>query len=447
MKLSRYTYCLITLCLLITAKEQFGQVYKFDFGSGKSAPGYIQITPQTTFNYKTGYGFDQGSVVESIDRGGDALTGDFITANKPFYFSVKLPDGNYDVKLILGDSKGSSATTVRTECRRLMLENIRTQKGKFSVQTITIHVKDSVIRNAEGQAINKVRLKPREVSYLHWDNLLTLEFNDSLPKVAAMEISVNHTATTIFLAGNSTVVDQDREPWCAWGQIFPRFLIPSKVVIANYAESGETLRAFKGERRLDKIWSLVKPGDYLFIEFAHNDQKAGSSHLDPFTTYRETLKEWIMEARKRKVNPVLVTSMNRRTFDSSGHITNSLLEYPEAMRQTGREENVPVIDLNAMSKTLYESLGPELTLKAFVHFPANSFPNQPEAFKDNTHFTPYGATQLARCIIESIREQKLPLANYIRKDVPRYDPVHPLMPDKFYWPQSPLVAAIRPDGN
>src|SRR5690242_7020403 len=108
MKRSRYSYCLITLCLLITAKEQFGQLYKFDFGSGKTAPGYIQITPQTIFNYKTGYGFDQGSTVESIDRGGDALTGDFITSSKPFYFSVKLPDGNYDIKLILGDSKGTS---------------------------------------------------------------------------------------------------------------------------------------------------------------------------------------------------------------------------------------------------------------------------------------------------------------------------------------------------
>lgn len=447
MKLSRYTSSLITLCLLISAKEQFGQAYKFDFGSGKAAPGYIRITPESIFNYKTGYGFDQGSVVESVDRGGDALTGDFITSNKPFFFSVKLPDGNYDVKLILGDSKGSSATTVRTECRRLMLDNIRTQKGKFSVQTITIHVKDSMIRNAEGQTISKVRLKPREVSYLHWDNLLTLEFNDSLPKVAAIEITPNKTSTTIFLAGNSTVVDQDREPWCAWGQIFPCFLIPSKVVVANYAESGETLRAFKGERRLEKIWSLVKPGDYLFIEFAHNDQKPGSSHLDPFTTYKETLKEWIIEARKRKVNPVLVTSMHRRTFDSTGHITNSLLEYPEAMRQTGREENVPVIDLNAMSKILYESLGPEQTLKAFVHFPANSFPNQPEALKDNTHFTPYGATELAKCMVQSIRQQKLPLASYIRKEVPNYDPAHPLSPSTFYWPQSPLVAAVKPDGN
>ena len=300
MKLSRHIYWLITLCLLITAKEQFGQVYKFDFGSGKAAPGYIQITPQSVFNYKTGYGFDQGSVVESVDRGGGVLTGDYITSNKPFYFSVKVPDGNYDVKLFLGDSRGRSATTVRAECRRLMLDNIKTKKGKFSVQTITVHVRDSLIRDLEGEAINKVRLKPREVSYLHWDNLLTIEFNDSLAKVCAVEITPNKTATTIFLAGNSTVVDQDREPWAAWGQMFPRFLIQSKVVVANYAESGETLKAFKGEKRLEKIWSIAKPGDYLFIEFTHNDQKPGGNYLEPFTTYKQTLKEWITDARNRK---------------------------------------------------------------------------------------------------------------------------------------------------
>jgi lysophospholipase L1-like esterase len=438
---------LIMLCLLFSWTSPFAQSWQFDFGSGKTAPGYIQVTPQTTFSYKTGYGFDQGSIVESVDRGGDALTGDFITSNKPFYFSVKLPDGNYDVRLILGDSKGSSATTVRAECRRLMLENVRTPKGKFSVETITVHVRDSIIRNAEGETTGKVRLKPREVSYLHWDNLLTLEFNDSLPKVAAVVITPNKTASTVFLAGNSTVVDQDREPWSAWGQIFPRYLIPSKIVVANYAESGETLRAFKGEKRLEKIWSLVKPGDYLFIEFAHNDQKAGGNHLDPFTTYKQTLKEWILEARKRQVSPVLVTSMHRRTFDSSDHIINSLLDYPLAMRQTAKEENVPLIDLNAMSKILYEAWGPEASKKAFVHFPANSFPNQTQALKDDTHFTPYGATELAKCIISSIRNQKLTLANYIKKNVPVYDPAHPLLPGKFYWPQSPLVAAVKPDGN
>jgi lysophospholipase L1-like esterase len=422
-------------------------LFKFDFGSGKVAPGYIQITPETKFNYKIGYGFDETSALESVDRGGDAFTGDFITSKQPFYFSVLLPDGNYDVKLWLGDTKGRSATTVRVENRRLMLENTRTAMGKVIEQVFTVHVRDSLIRNEKGEVVSKVRLKPREISYLHWDNMLTIEFNDSLPKVCGLEIRPNKTATTIFLAGNSTVVDQDREPWAAWGQMFPRFLVPSTVVVANYAESGETLKAFKGERRLEKIWSMAKPGDYLFIEFAHNDQKEGSSHLDPFTTYKQTLKEWITEARQRKLVPVLVTSMHRRSFDSSGHIINTLSDYPEAMRQTAREENVALIDLNAMSKILYETWGPDGSLKAFVHYPANTFPNQKEELKDNTHFNPYGAYELTECIVSSIRKQNLPLAKFIKKEIRDFDPSKPMTVDKFYWPPSRLMSSIKPDGN
>ncbi len=441
----KFYFLIIILFAISTQAQQTS--FKFDFGSGKTAPGYIQITPESKFSYQTGYGFDQNSIVESIDRGGNPLTGDFITSNKPFYFSVKLPDGNYDVKLLLGDENGISATTVRTECRRLMLENIRTAKGKISTENFTVHIKDSLIRDASGNAVSKVRLKPREINYLHWDNMLTIEFNDSLPKVGAVEITLNKTATTIFLAGNSTVVDQDKEPWAAWGQMFPRFLIPGKCVVANYAESGEALKSFKGERRLEKIWSMAKPGDYLFIEFAHNDMKQGGSYLEPFTTYRQTLKEWIAEAKNKKMIPVLVTSMHRRNFDSTGKIINTLLQYPEAMRQTAMEENCALIDLNAMSKILYEAWGVEKSLKAFVHFPANTFPNQDRKLEDNTHFTTYGAYQLASCIVSSIQNQNLPLAKFIKKEISSYNPASPMPYEKFYWKQSVLVASTKPDGN
>lgn len=438
----------IAFILFITCTGDAQQrSYKFDLGTGLVAPGYTAVTPETKFNNQSGYGFDPDAVVEAVNRGGDPLKRDFITSKKPFFFSVRLPDGNYDVKLLLGDTKGTSATTVRTECRRLMLENIRTRPGEIAEQHFTVHVKDSAIRNPAGYIINRVRLKPREYAYLHWDNLLTIEFNDSLPKVCAIEISPNTTATTIFLAGNSTVVDQANEPWAAWGQLFPAMLVPSTVAVANYAESGETMKAFKGERRLEKIWSLGKPGDYLFIEFTHNDQKPGGNHLDAFTTYKQTMKEWIREARSRTMIPVLVTSMHRRRFDSTGQIFNTLNEYPEAMRQTAKEENVTLVDLNAMSKILYEAWGPERSIKAFVHFPANTFPGQDKKLEDNTHFSTYGAYELAKCIVHSIRQQQLPLAGFVKKDIGPYDPSAPLPFEQFYWPPTPFKEVDKPDGN
>jgi lysophospholipase L1-like esterase len=360
---------------------------------------------------------------------------------------VNLPDGNYDVKIILGDKKGTSATTVRAECRRLFLENIRTAKGKFVTETFTVNVRDSLIRDEKGNIVKAVRLKPREYSYLHWDNFLTIEFNDSLPKVCAIEITPNKTAPTIFLAGNSTVVDQDKEPWAAWGQMIPRFFAPGKAAVANYAESGEALNSFLSARRLEKILSLMKPGDYLFIEFGHNDMKQKGPGIGPFTSYKKLLKQYIAEVKKKGGIPVLVTSMHRRNFDKDGKIINTLLEYPEAVRQTAKEENVAIVDLNAMSKVLYEAWGPTKSIKAFVHFPANTFPGQTTKLEDNTHFSTYGAYQLAKCIVKSIKDQNLPLAQFLRTDIAVYDPASPAAFESFYWPLSSFMTSTKPDGN
>lgn len=419
-------------------------VYKFDLGSGKVQPGYTQVLPETTYTPQRGYGFEFSSDLSAQSSNGkDALRDDYITSSKPFYFSVKLPEGNYNVKVLLGDKKGISTTTIKAECRRLMVEKVKTAKGKYTTAEFTVHVKDSVIRPSG----TKVRLKPREVAYLHWDDKLTLEFNNTAPKVCAIEISKAEGIPTVFLAGNSTVVDQAEEPWAAWGQMFPAFFQPRKIAVANYAESGETLKAFKGERRLEKIWSMAKPGDYLFIEFAHNDQKPGGNHLDPFTTYKQTVKEWIAEARKRGMTPVLVTSMNRRTFDSTGRITNSLGDYPEAMRQTAKEEGAALIDLNTMSKTLYESWGPEKSIKAFVHFAANTYPNQPKDVMDNTHFSTYGAYELAKCVVKGIQQSVPQLAAYLKKNLPAFDPSHPDDVSKWALPPSTFIGTVKPDGN
>lgn len=161
-----------------------------------------------------------------------------------------------------------------------------------------MHVKDSVIRDVKGTAFDKVKLKTREINYLHWDNLLTIEFNDTAAKICAIEITPNTSAINIFIAGNSTVVDQDRDPWASWGQVIPSFFIPGNICIANYAESGETLSSFEAANRLKKILNLMKSGVYLFVEFGHNDQKQKGDGSGPFTYYKRDLKFFISEVRK-----------------------------------------------------------------------------------------------------------------------------------------------------
>ena len=418
--------------------------FKFDFGTERTENGFIPITSTSKFDKKTGYGFMDISGLKSVDNGGNALTGDFITSDKPFYFSVIIPEGNYDITLNLGDSKGISEATVRVENRRLMLNDVKTKQGEVLEKQITVHVKDSIIRNQDGTQIGIVKLKPRERKYLHWDNLLTIEFNDKAPKVCSVIIQPNTKAKTIYLTGDSTVVDAQYEPWASWGQMLPYFFVPNEVVIANYAESGETLKAFEDRQRIDKIWKKIKPGDYLFIQFAHNDQKSGNSIK---SGYRKRLKEWISKARELGAIPVLVTSMNRRVFDENNKIVNTLNDFPDAVREIAKEEKADLIDLNAMSKTLFEAMGPEAAKKAFVHYPANTYPNQPMALADDTHFNTYGAYELAKCVVKSIVDQKLSLSKFVSKNYKGFDPNKPDDVKTFHWPESIFMETLKPDGN
>jgi lysophospholipase L1-like esterase len=417
--------------------------WKFDFGHGKVKKGYTQVTPKMVYSSERGFGFDYGTQPASeVFRGHDALTRDYCTSTAPFYFSVNLPEGNYDVTVVLGRHKGPSKTTVKAESRRLMLEKVSTQTNEMVKRTFTVNVRTPKISDTES-----IRIKPREKAYLNWDNKLTIEFGDSLPSVAAIEIVPNTTAITLFLAGNSTVVDQDKEPWAAWGQMVTRFFKPGEVVVANYAESGEALSSFVSSKRLAKILSVIKPGDYLFVEFGHNDQKQKGDGIGPWESYTNSLKLFVNEARGRGANPVLVTSMHRRNFDENGKVINTLGDYPAAVRKVAADLQVPLIDLNAMSQMLYEAWGVEHSIKAFVHYPANTWPGQTEALQDNTHFSTYGAYEIAKCIVKGIIDARLPLATSIVDGFGDFDPSRPDDPDTWKLSISPMAANDKPDGN
>ncbi|HEX8142419.1 MAG TPA: rhamnogalacturonan acetylesterase [Pyrinomonadaceae bacterium] len=408
-----------------------GASLKFDFGAGRVAPGYRQVLATTLYSKETGYGFEPGSTLQCPDRGGrNALRSDLCVSDKPFYFSVALPEGNYNVTVTFGDATAETTTTVKAELRRLMLERVHTRSGKFETRTFTVNVRTPQISTG-----GEVKLKDREktMELWAWDEKLTLEFNNTRPGVCAIEIERADNIPTIFLLGDSTVCDQPREPYNSWGQMLTRFF-RAGIAIANHAESGESLRSSLGARRLDKVLSVMKPGDYLLIQYGHNDEKDKGEGVGAFTTYKAALKKFIAGARARGGTPVLITPMHRRTFDAAGRITNSHGDYPEAVRQVAREEKVALIDLNAASKLFYEALGPEKSGQAFKE-------------GDGTHHSNYGSYELAKLIVEGIKANKLGIAKYLVDDVPPLDPSHPDPFESFTVPPSPLTTDVKPFGS
>ena len=414
------------------------------FTCGAPGAGEQRLSAATLYKQAPGaFGFDLSTQPTSFQN-------DACSSEKPFFFSVAVPDGDYRVTLKLGGPEAST-TTVRAESRRLFLLERVVKARQTSDETFIVHVRTPDILTGTAAPPGQppplqVKLKPREIGALDWDGKLTLEFNGEHPALRSISIAPAPEVPTVYLAGDSTVVDQDKEPWAAWGQMLPYFFGP-RIAIANEAESGETIKSFIGERRYDKIMSTIKPGDLLMVQFAHNDQKPGAGYVPAATDYKMYLKRYIADARAHGATAILVTSMNRRNFDPAGHIVQTLGDYPEAMRQVAAEEHVALIDLNTMSKTLYEAMGEPGTLKAFVHYPANTFPGQTEELKDDTHFNAYGAYELSRCVVQSMRDQHLPLAAFLRKDIPNFDPAHPDPLATWHLPASPAISTETPYGR
>ncbi len=209
--------------------------------------------------------------------------------------------------------------------------------------------------------------------------------------------------------------------------MLPRFFRPD-IAVANHAESGETLKSFISGLRLAKVLSQLRAGDWVFLQFAHNDEKKQwpQTYVEAHTTYSAYLRVFIAEIRLRGATPVLVTPMQRRVFDAHGQIRNTHGDYPQAVRDVATEQKVALIDLERMSVAFYEALGPDKAPLAFSN-----------GGKDATHTDNYGAYELAQCVLQGIRDAGLSLASHLREDFAGFDPAHPDNPDTFTFPPSP----------
>ena len=360
----------------------------------------------------------------------------------PIDFSVPVPDGNYRVSVTLGSKKRAAQTVVRAESRRHYADVVATKKGQFQTMTFVVNKHEPTI---DGDRL--VKLKPRELDYKNWDGALNLQFCGPAPAVQRIIIEPDTTVTTVFLCGNSTVVDQEQEPWSSWGQMITRWF-DDRVAVANYAESGLSATTFLAQLRLDKILSQLRPGDYVICEFGHNDEKEKRAGDGAWYSYTRNLKIFVDRVHEKGGNIIFVTPTARRFFnDDNLTIKNTHGDYPEAMKTVARRENVPVIDLTSMSTVFYEALGFEGSKKSLVHYPANTYPNQPKALADNTHFNPFGAWEIAKMIVMGLKQMNSPLVAHLRTDWQDFDPALPDNPDEFVWYPSGIADVTKPDGN
>ena len=375
------------------------------------------------------------------------------TSDKPFYFSVPVADGNYKVTVTLGSKRRAAHTVVRAESRRLMVEDCTTKKGRFETFSFVVSKRSPEIQatgalQGEKNVPERVILKPREHDYLNLDSLLTLEFNGQAPAVQRIRIEPDKEAVTVFLCGNSTVVDQELEPWASWGQMIPRWFT-DKVAISNHAESGLTARTFINSHRLDKVLSMIKPHDFVICEFGHNDQKEHQSGDGAWYHFPYQLKLFIDKVRDAEATIIFITPTQRRRFDEATHtkILETHGDFPDAMREVARREIVPVIELHDMTRDFFETLGFEGSKKALVHYPAHTFPGQDKALEDNTHFNPYGAYEVAKMVVMGMKKEGLPIVQDLRPEWQDFDPKHPDVPEVFQWYPSEKQDFKKPDGQ
>lgn len=366
-----------------------------------------------------------------------------VKSNAPFTRNIEVPDGNYKVTVVLGSKKKAGNTVVRAENRRLMVDELATKKGQFKTVEFVVNKRTPEIEKGK-----RVKVKDREKNYNTWDNAINLEFTGAAPAVKEVKIERDTTATTIFLCGNSTVVDQPYEPWASWGQMIPRWFGP-EIAISNNAESGLTAGSFLGSYRLDKILTMMKKGDYVICEFGHNDQKEKMAGAGAWYNFSYNLKVFIDKVRAKGGNIIFVTPTQRRLFDDATHskILETHGDYPDAMRAVAKREGVPVIELHDMTRTFFETLGYENSKKALVHYPANTFPGQDKPLADNTHFNPYGAYEIAKMVVMGMKQLNLPIVKYLRSDWKDFNPAQPDDYNKFVWYNSVQQDVTKPDGN
>lgn len=223
---------------------------------------------------------------------------------------------------------------------------------------------------------------------------------------------------TVFLAGDSTMAQKlpEKRPETGWGEQLQKFFDESRVRIENHAQNGRSTRTFIAEGRWQAIVAKLKPGDYVLIQFGHNDEsKEKVDRYTPPDDYRKNLVRFIADVREKKAMPILLTPVMRRRFDKQGIFQDTHGEYPDIVRSVAAEQKVALIDMHRKSERVLKQYGAEESRQLFLQLKPGENANYPQGVEDNTHFSPLGAEVMASLAVEGIKEQKIKLAKFLKK--------------------------------
>lgn len=222
---------------------------------------------------------------------------------------------------------------------------------------------------------------------------------------------------TVFLAGDSTMAhkQENKRPETGWGEQLQKHFDEKRVRVDNHAQNGRSTKSFIAEGRWQALIDKVSAGDYVLVQFGHNDQPKEKATHTPPDDFRRNLERFVDEVRAKKATPVLLTPVVRRRFDEKGAFYDTHFEYPDIVRRVAAERKVALIDMHRESEKVLVKYGPEDSRKLFLQLKAGENPNYPQGVEDNTHFSPLGADLMAEIVVDSLRKQKLGLAKYLKR--------------------------------
>lgn len=252
------------------------------------------------------------------------------------------------------------------------------------------------------------------------------EYKEQVANWLAAKLSVKSAKAAetsrvqVFLIGDSTMADKPLadNPERGWGQLLPNYF-DDRVVIKNHAMNGRSSKSFIDEGRWATVLQQLQPGDWVFIQFGHNDEKKEdpTRYAAPQAAYKANLTRFVKEARGKGATPILLTPVMRRRFDAQGKFFDTHGEYPDAVRELAKELNVTLIDMHQASQRLIEQLGAENSKKLFLHIAPGQYKSLPQGKQDDTHFSEDGATQMAGLAVAEMRRQKIALIQYLTASV------------------------------